>query len=120
MFSVPVPYEKVPHEYTRNGVERKYPYCDYEYRCAGEWSFAYSGEELAAEERSTAEIPFSSETPPLVLKTKVTPIDWGLEDGFETVCAAYPLSTAPAGAEREIELWPYGCAKLRMTQLLRI
>ena len=120
VFSVPIPYEKIPHEYVQNGVERKYPYCDYEYRRAGEWSFAYSGDSLSAEERTPGEIPFSSVEPPVVMKAKAAPIDWGLEDGFETVCAAYPQSTEPLGAEREIELWPYGCAKLRMTQLPKI
>ncbi len=120
VFSVPIPYEKIRHEYVRNGVERKYPYCDYEYRCAGEWSFAYSGDSISAEERTPGEVPFSSSEPPVVLKTKAVPIGWGLEDGFETVCAAYPQSTEPLDTEREIELWPYGCAKLRMTQLPKI
>ena len=47
-------------------------------------------------------------------------IDWGLEDGFETVCAAYPASLDPVGGEEEVVLFPYGCAKLHMTQMPRI
>ena len=32
VFSVPVKYDKIKYEYERDGVERKFPYCDYEYR----------------------------------------------------------------------------------------
>ena len=40
-----------------------------------------------------------------------------LEDGFETVCAKVPESTTPLEEEKEIRLYPYGCAKLRMTEM---
>jgi len=39
------------------------------------------------------------------------------EEGFETVCAKVPESREPIGEAREINLYPYGCAKLRMTEL---
>ena len=45
------------------------------------------------------------------------PIDWGLEDGFERICAKLPHSTVPTGAPRTVRLVPYACAKLRMTEL---
>lgn len=31
VFSIPISYEKHMLEYTKDGVERKFPYCDYEY-----------------------------------------------------------------------------------------
>ena len=62
-------------------------------------------------------VPFSSEKPSVVLKATVIPIDWGLEDGFDTVCAKTPANRLPIGDAREVELYPYGCAKLRMTEL---
>ena len=31
VFSVPISYAKEKLEYERDGVERKFPYCDYEY-----------------------------------------------------------------------------------------
>ena len=120
VFSVPIPYEKIPHEYKRNGVARKHPYCDYEYRGLGDWNYAYCADALEAEEREVGDTPFSSEKPPVVLKAKMRKIDWGLEDGFETVCAAYPESLDPVGGEEKVVLFPYGCAKLRMTQMPRI
>ena len=44
-------------------------------------------------------------------------IDWGLEDGFETVCAKVPQSREGIGEVKEMYLYPYGCAKLRVTEI---
>ena len=63
------------------------------------------------------EIPFSVTKPPVVIRTKAQKIDWGFEDGYDTVCAKVPTSTAPLSVPEEIELHPYGCAKLRITEL---
>lgn len=117
VFSVPVSYEKKMYEFTRKEVERKFPYCDYEYYPTSEWSFALSSTTLERCEREVSDVPFSSDTPPVVIKARVRPISWGLEDGYEWVCAKEPASRTPLGEEREIELYPYGCAKLRMTEL---
>ncbi len=38
------------HEYERNGVVRKYPYCDYEYRGQGDWNYAYCADALEVED----------------------------------------------------------------------
>jgi hypothetical protein len=104
-------------EYEKNGVERKFPYCDYEYLPKGEWSFGYTSVEKETAFKGVSQIPFSSKEPPVTLKATVTPIEWGFEDGYDTVCAKVPTSRTPAGEAREIELYPYGCAKLRMTEL---
>ena len=117
LFSVPIGAEKVMHEYESKGVERKYPYCDYELLPKTPWNYAYCSEELAVERNGVAPIPFSSEKPPVVIKTKVRQIHWGLEDGYEKVCAKIPQSLEPVSEEEEMELIPYGCAKLRMTEL---
>ena len=117
VFSLPISYEKKMLEYERAGVERRYPYCDYEYIPTSEWSFGLSSPEFTLEERSVGNIPFSSEEPPVVLRARVRPIVWGLEEGFDTVAARVPESRTPIGEEREVELYPYGCSKLRMTEL---
>ena len=62
-------------------------------------------------------IPFSSQNPPVIVKAKVKKISWGFEDGYNTVCAKVPESRTPLEEEKEIELYPYGSAKLRMTEL---
>ena len=120
VFSVPVKYEKRMYEYEKDGVERKFPYCDYEYLPVSAWNYAYSGGEFVREDRQVDAIPFSSEKPPVVIRAKVKKIDWGLEDGYEMVCAKVPQSREPVSEEEEMELYPYGCAKLRMTELPKI
>lgn len=120
VFSVPVQYEKKMYEYEKDGVERKFPYCDYEYLPVSDWNYAYCSEEFIRENREVDAIPFSSEKPPVVIRTKVKKIGWGLEDGYEMVCAKIPESTQPISEEMEMTLYPYGCAKLRMTELPKI
>lgn len=119
VFSVPVKYKKRMYEYERDGVERKFPYCDYEYIPTSDWNYAYSSTDLCLEYGETDAVPFSSEHPPVTVKAKVKKINWGLEDGYETVCAKVPVSRQPLDDEDEEELllYPYGCAKLRMTEL---
>ncbi|MBQ9070560.1 MAG: glycoside hydrolase family 127 protein [Clostridia bacterium] len=117
VFSLPIEYEKRMLEYERNGVERKYPYCDYEYIPKSEWSYAYSSPFFKLERREMSGVPFASQKPPVTVKAKVKKIAWGLEDGYDTVCAKVPKSITPLEEEKEIVLYPYGCAKLRMTEL---
>ena len=117
VFSLPIAYEKRMLEYEKNNVERKFPYCDYEYLPKSQWSYAYSSPLFKLEKREISDVPFSSEKPPVVVKAKVKRISWGLENGYESVCAKIPESTIPLGEEQEIELYPYGCSKLRMTEL---
>lgn len=117
VFSLPIKYEKIMYEYEKDGVERKFPYCDYEYIPTSPWSYGYSSDELSVVNGKTSLVPFSSEHPPITIKAKVAPINWGMEDGYETVCAKVPESALPTGAETEAELYPYGCSKLRMTEL---
>ncbi|MBR6740484.1 MAG: glycoside hydrolase family 127 protein [Clostridia bacterium] len=120
VFSLPIKYAAEKIEYERDGVERRFPYCDYEYIPLSDWNYAYCGDLLVLEEREVSDVPFSSELPPVVIKTVGKKINWGYEDGFETVCAKIPESTEPISDEKELTLWPYGCAKLRMTELPKI
>lgn len=117
VFSLPIAYQKRKLEYERDGVERKFPYCDYEYIGQTPWNFGFSCGSFEKEERGISAVPFSSEHPPVVLKARLRQIDWGLEDGYETVCAKTPGSLRPVSEERVLDLYSYGCAKLRMTEL---
>ncbi len=117
VFSVPIAYEKKMYEYTDRGVERKFPYCDYEYLPRSEWSYGFCSSVLKKKRGPVSEIPFSGEKPPVMLEAEVQKIDWGLEDGFETVCAKIPLSVEPLSEPMPILLYPYGCSRLRMTEL---
>lgn len=117
LFSLPIKYNTKLLEYVKKEVERKFPYCDYEYTPASDWNYGYCRSSLTLERRGVGDVPFSSEQPPLVVKTQTCHIDWGLEEGYETLCAKLPRSTTPLDAPAETELYPYGCTKLRMTEL---
>lgn len=117
LFSVPIRYEKVMYEYEKNGVVRQYPYCDYELLRRSDWNYAYRRDALTVERRTVSDIPFSSENPPVVIHATAQKIDWGYEIGYDSVCAKTPRSTEPIGACEHLILYPYGCAKLRMTEL---
>lgn len=117
VFSLPISNEKKMYEYEKNGVERKYPYCDYEYLPTSEWSYAYSSPFFRTEARDVPDVPFDSVRPPMVVRAEVRRIAWGLGDGFDSVCAKTPGSLLPLSEPQEVELYPYGCAKLRMTEL---
>ena len=117
VFSVPIKYESKMYEYEKDGVERKFPYCDYEYIPVSDWNFAYCGTSLDLQKNEISNIPFSSQNPPVTIKTTVKKINWGFEDGYDTVCAKLPESRTAISDEEEIVLYPYGCAKLRMTEL---
>ena len=120
IFSVPISYDKKMFEYEKEGVERKFPYCDYEYIPTSEWNYAYCSEVLEVCHKGVSKMPFANDKPPVVIRTKVRKINWECEDGFDTVCAKKPESTEPIAEAIEIELHPYGCAKLRMTELPKI
>ena len=117
IFSLPIAHDKKMLEYEKDGVERKFPYCDYELVPTGAWNYAYSDTTLTVERHEVNEIPFSSEHPAVTVSAKVTPINWGLEDGFESVCAKVPESREPIGEQINVTLQPYGTAKLRMTEI---
>ncbi|MBO5221625.1 MAG: glycoside hydrolase family 127 protein [Clostridia bacterium] len=117
VFSLPIRYEAKRLEYESKGVERKYPYCDYEYLPLSDWNYGFSSKQIEIVERKREDIPFSSQNPSLVLKAKVRKIPWGHHPRYHTVCAVEPLARSPEGKEEVVSLYPYGCAKLRMTEL---
>lgn len=120
VFSVPVRFKRKMLEYERDGVERRMPYCDYELIPLSDWNYAYCSDSLEVCRKGVGDTPFFSAEPPVVIKTAVKKIDWGYEDGYDTVCAKIPESREPISDEIEIELHPYGCAKLRMTEIPKI
>lgn len=118
VFALPIKSEATMREYVKDGVERKFPYCDYEIRGVSDWNYAFTSRSLKMEAREISEeYPFSSKQPPVVVFAEGSHIDWGFEDGYETVCAKLPEHREPLDAPQRLELYPYGCAKLRMTEM---
>ena len=105
------------YEYTRDGVERKFPYCDYALHPTSAWNYGYCGSDLEVTRNGSGPVPFSTKYPPVTVKTTACRIDWGYADGYDTVCDKVPQSREPLSEAEEIILHPYGCAKLRMTEM---
>ncbi|MBR6773953.1 MAG: hypothetical protein IKM16_04740, partial [Clostridia bacterium] len=80
-------------------------------------NYAFSSPIFEIHTKELGEIPFDSHNPPLVLKAKMKKIAWGLCEGFDSVCRKTPESRTPLSDEQTLELYPYGCAKLRMTEI---
>ncbi len=117
VFSLPIKAAWKMHEYEAAGVERKFPYCDYELVPQSEWRYGFAAKEFTVEECPVDAVPFSSTSPALKLHAKLAPVDWDFADGFDTVAAATPISDKATGEAVDMVLIPYGCAKLRMTEM---
>ena len=117
LFSVPIGYEKKMREYVRRGVERKFPYCDYQLIPKTPWNYGFADADFELRRGAVPAFPFSEKAPPVTVKAKLRKIDWGLKFPYRAVCASQPKHRAPLSPPEEIELIPYGCAKLRMTEL---
>ena len=122
LFALPVEFESKKVEYTRAGVERKFPYCDYHLKGISDWNYGFASSELEVKEGDVAAdgYPFSSKNPPVKLVASLSHIDWRHEPRFDRVCAKAPFSRKALDAPASLELHPYGCAKLRVTELPKI
>lgn len=118
VFALPLAYRAVAAEYVRDGVERKFPYCDYELYGTGEWRYGYTGELPQVRYGKAGAIPFDSHRPPVTATATVRRVDWDCAPGYDAVCAIAPDAPVAAYGDPEtVTLYPYGCAKLRMTEL---
>ena len=116
LFSLPIPYQKRAIEYVKDGVERKFPYCDYDILPTGEWKYAFAGDTGAIEECEYT-LPFSRENPPLKIKAKFYPVEWECKTPF--VCSPN-AGDKKTGNVVELEMQPYGTTYLRMTEMKKI
>ncbi len=117
VFALKVENEKKKLEYTRNGVDRTYPYCDWELRPTSDWAYGFLNTELIPIEHAVCDSAFTEDRPMLTLQANLSPIDWGYEEGYDNVCAKTPHSRRASGEAVKVELYPYSCAKLRMTEM---
>ena len=117
IFSVPIAYEKKMKEYVKNGVERKFPYCDYQFVPKTSWNYGYSNEDFSITFNGVSDIPFSQENPPVTVKANMQQINWGLKFPYRSIARQTPKSKNPVSEVQTIELCPYGCARLRMTEM---
>ncbi len=117
LFSVPVSYEKKMREYVKKGVERKFPYCDYEFIPKSSWNYGFSDGDFEIKFNKIDNIPYSQSNPPVTIKANMQQIKWGLKFPYRSIARKTPKSAKPISEFQKIELIPYGCAKLRMTEM---
>ncbi len=120
LFSIPIEYEKIMREYVKKGVERKYPYCDYQFVPKSNWNYGFSNNSLQVNFNGIGDIPFSQGNPPVTITANMQQIDWGLKFPYKSVCRKAPKSTKPVSDIQQIKLSPYGCARLRMTEMPKL
>lgn len=119
-YSVAIDEDWRMSEYVRDGVERKFPYCDYEIFAKSKWNYAFAGDKFDLSLNDGFDLPFSTVNPPVSVSAQMSEIDWGLEDGYTNVCARTPKSREPIGAPQTVRLIPYGCTSLRMTEMPKL
>ncbi len=114
VFALPIKTEWIRREYTNNGVERVFPYCDYELNPLEDWGYGFSGGLSEPDEHMLGDTPFSPTHPPLSMTVDMAPVQWKSENG---ICALVPEGTKPVGDTVKKRLIPYGCTDLRMTEM---
>ena len=114
LYSLFIDEKWVAHEYQRDGVERKYPYCDYEIFAGSKWNYGFANRKVEVVEGTIGDYVFSNECPPIQILANVVEIDWGFEHG---ICLKQPKSRSPIGSVIKKRFIPYGCTDLRITEL---
>ncbi len=119
-WSVAIEEEWVKNEYEKDGVQRKFPYCDYDVLPKSKWNYAFAGEDFTLQENDDYTRPFDTANGPLSMTGKVAEIDWGTQPGYSKVAAREPQHREPMGEPVTVKFLPYGCTTLRMTELPRV
>ena len=114
LFSLPVKAKVNRIEYVRDGVERRFPYCDYEMFPDSEWNYGFYSEAFEVMFEPVTDTPFSVENPPIRIKAKMAPVPWEEKGG---ICAISPTERKALGEAKDVLLQPYGCTNLRMTEM---
>ncbi len=112
-YSIPIAEKRESVEYVKDGVERKYPYCDYYIYPESKWNYAFASDKFEFEELPY-DAPFNPENPPVAIEAEVVEIEWGFNCGH---CDRLPTSREPISGVQKIRLIPYGCTNLRMTEI---
>ena len=117
LFSLPIPSRSEKHEYVRDGVERKFPYCDYEYFATAPWNYAFAGQPVGVEEHPLPDMPFAEDRPPITINVPMVRIPWAIHEKSLAIAAPQPTSLTPEGAAEQKTLIPFGSTMLRMTEM---
>ncbi len=114
LYSLPIKEQWHRVEYTRNGVDRKFPYCDYEILPMSPWNYGFTGKEPVLVRGEVGEVPFSPEGAPVWLEVEMAQVEWAMGRG---ACEELPRSDKAIAPPEMMRLIPYGCTNLRMTEM---
>ena len=98
-------------------VYPKCPYCDYQFIPKTPWNYGFANGEFEVSYNTVDGTPFSESKPAVTIKANMMQIDWGLKFPYKSICRTTPKSRAPISGIQKIELYPYGCSRLRMTEM---
>ena len=114
LFSLPLEHKASIVEYTKNNVERKFPYCDYYYELADEWRYGFQSNSFKVLENEY-DLPFDRSNPPLLIEGEFALLSWRFKDGYKNI----PQDTYRNVIRKNIKLkmQPYGATYLRMTEI---
>lgn len=114
LFSLALKHNMKIVEYTKNNVERKFPYCDYYYELAQEWRYGFNSKKFKVVE-AEYNLPFSRTNPPLYIEGDFALLDWNFKRGYKCI----PQDNYKKVVEKHIKLkmQPYGATYLRMTEI---
>ena len=114
LFSIPMNYDIKLIEYTKNNVERKFPYCDYYYELNDEWRYGFTSDTFMVIE-TDYDLPFDRSNPPVLIEGKFALLDWKLKKGYRNI----PQDNFKKVLNKNIKLYmkPYGATYLRMTEI---
>lgn len=99
------------------GLDEKikvFPHCDYEVYPTTPFNYALWSKDIEFIFNGVSDIPFSEQHPPVTASAKGVNIDWKANYG---VLSEMPSSVGPLNSPEDIELIPYGCTTLRVTEL---
>lgn len=113
LYTVGIASRKQMHEYVKNGVERKFPYCDYELFPESKWNYGLADSRFRLVQGEMGSHPFSETEPPVYAEASMYEIPWRLENG---ICTAVPDSLEHGDTPETVRFIPYGCSKLRLTE----
>ena len=114
LFVIPISYNKEVIEYEKNGVIRKYPYCDYYYRPTSNFKYAFASN-LFKVSFNKFDNPFDDNTPGMYIKGKFNEVDLRRKKGY-----TYVYNDKPSKIYKkvtEINMIPYGSSYLRMCEM---